>query len=242
MNNTAEVMDHEEVEVQAQALDIYNQAYICKVVDPASYENAGLLAKIIKDASKKIVDYFKPMKEAAQKAHKTICEREKEHLKPLADADALVRRAMSEFLQEQERIRREEERKVQLKADEEARKERERLEAQALKALDKGTDKGNARAEALLEQAQEVVAEPVFIAPVVDKTVRVGNTAITSKSDIEVIVTDIQVLCAAVAYGDVPSTVIKIANGQLKTFCKNMQVKSGQHGLHIKDVFGPAIR
>lgn len=45
-----------------------------------------------------------------------------------------VRKTMNEFLQEQERVRREEERKARIAAEEAARKEQERLLAQAAKA------------------------------------------------------------------------------------------------------------
>ncbi len=124
--------------------------------------------------------------------------------RPFVAVQTLIGNEQRKFLAAQEQIRQEQERKARMAADEAARKERAKLEAQAAKAAEKG--KGEKAAD-LIEKAQEVVAAPVFVAPVVDKNVR---------KDISVTVTDLKALCAAIGSGQVPTTVIDVKAGQLK--------------------------
>jgi len=226
MNNEPEVIEQENM-----AVDIYQQARAVKVRDKETYDSAGALALCIKDMTKQVMDYWRPVKEKAFAAHKEICNRETELLKPLKDAAGLIDTQRRAWLAEQERIRQEAERKARIAAEEAARKERERLEAQALAALDKGKE---AKAEALIERAAEVVPEPVFVAPPVEKNVR---------RDISVTVTDLRSLCAAIGAGLVPTSVIKELPGPLKTWAKSMQIKNGQvPGIRIAETIAPINR
>jgi hypothetical protein len=229
--NTAEVLATVEVEQKTQALDIYQQAYAVKVRDKESYDSAGALALCIKDMTKQVQDYWKPIKDKAHAAHKEICNRETELLKPLKDAAGLIDTQRRAWLAEQERIRQEAERKARAIAEEAARKERARIEAQARKAAEKG--KADKAAE-LIEKAAEVVAAPVFVAPTIDKNVR---------KDIAVQVTDLKALCAAIGAGFVPCTVIDIKPAALKTWAKSMQIKNGQvPGIVITETIAPINR
>ncbi|MBM4311421.1 MAG: hypothetical protein FJ119_10820 [Deltaproteobacteria bacterium] len=229
MSDTA--LTPEVVEQETQALDIYQQAYAVKVVDKATYESAGALALAIKDMTKQVTDYWKPIKDKAYAAHKEICARETELLKPLKDAAGLIDTRRRAYLNEQELIRQEAERKARAIAEEQARKEREKLAAQAAKAAEKGKAE---KASELAAQAAEVVAAPVFVAPAIDKNVR---------KDIAVSVTDLKALCAAIGAGIVPPTVVEVKAGALKSWAKAMQIKNGQvPGIVITETIAPVNR
>ena len=116
--------------------------------------------KVAKSWRKKVVEWFKESKEASDKAHKAIVAQESSLIKPIDVAEKIVKNKITAWDDEQERIRIAEQRKLQAIADEKARKERLRLEAQAAKLKTP-----ELKAERL-EMADEVVAPVVTVAPV----------------------------------------------------------------------------
>lgn len=113
----------------------------------ADYETAADFGRQIKEKAKTVTDFFKPMKDSAYQAHKAVCDREKTMLKPLQDAEKMLKKSMAAYLQEKERKRLELERKMQREA--EAERERMLNEAAALEA-----DGKTEEAEAVLMDAQ----------------------------------------------------------------------------------------
>jgi reverse gyrase len=136
-----------------QAIAISNdQATSLKVVDTTTYEQAGVMLKGIKALKANIQEYFKPLKDAANKAHKAITQREAEELAKLAPAMEHLSNTMSTWNQEQDRLRRIEQ--ARLEAD--ARKlEEDRRIAEALLA-EKAGDKA---------EAEAILSAPVIVAP-----------------------------------------------------------------------------
>ena len=72
------------------------------------YSRGGDILKDIKARIKAVKDYWKAPKAAAQAAHKTLVDREKQMLKPLEDAEATVKKTMLAYTTEQQRKRQEE--------------------------------------------------------------------------------------------------------------------------------------
>jgi len=99
-------------------LSLKETAQTIAVVDNESYLLAGQFAKDIKDCKSKVEAYFKPLKDAANKAHKAITQREAEELKPLKEADTIIRGQISVYLSEQERLRKEAQAKAEAVAAE----------------------------------------------------------------------------------------------------------------------------
>ena len=115
---------------------------------------------------KRWLEYWKPVKESAKKAHSDICAKEKE----VTDFIDETRQIAESKIMAWQRIEREkaeaEQRRLQAVADEQARKERERLEREAAKL------KTAEKKEERLEQAAAVVAPVVTItAPKMSGTV-----------------------------------------------------------------------
>lgn len=143
------------VVIQAQTLLSNAESYAVTSIE--QYTQAGEFLKHIKAKYKELDEQRKGMTKPLDDSKKRIMDFFNKPLDFLTRAESTVKRAMIAFSDEQERIRREEQRK----ADEAARKERERIEAQARKAAESGKVE---KAVALEERAATVVA------PVIDRT------------------------------------------------------------------------
>lgn len=99
------------LEVRADALSVTNDE---------EYQDAAEFLKVLKDQAGKVRDFFKPIKDAAHKAHKEICDREKMMLEPLTRAESVIKKAASGYLADQERKRREAEERARQAAKAEA--------------------------------------------------------------------------------------------------------------------------
>lgn len=78
--------------------------------------------------AKAVADFFRPFKDMAHKLHKGLCDRENEILGPILALDLRLKRAITDYKTEQDRIRQEAER---VEADQRRRDEEARLLAEA---------------------------------------------------------------------------------------------------------------
>lgn len=120
-----------------------------RVATPVQYTDAGEQLKQIKAAMKRLDDLRKGMTRPLDTAKKAIMDFFRAPEEKLARAESGIKRAMISYSDEQERIRREEQRK----AEEAARKERERLEAIARETERKAREKAEAERKAAEEAA-----------------------------------------------------------------------------------------
>ena len=133
------------------------------IASPADFTAAGEFLKAVKAAQNRVTAHFAGMKAAAHAAWKAVTTQEADTLKPLAEAEAVVKRRMLDYHAEQERIRIAEERRLQAEADERARREREALERKA------AAMKTEAKREEYAERAAAVQAPVVTVAPTAPK-------------------------------------------------------------------------
>jgi len=113
------------------------------------YDKGTAILKDIKARVKKVKEYWKEPKANADAAHKALVAKEAQMLKPLQEAESIIKKAMLAYTTEVERKRRE--------AEEAARKVREaevrRLEAIAAQAEAQGDED---TAEIMRDMAEEV--------------------------------------------------------------------------------------
>ena len=133
-------------------------------------------------------------------------------MKPFEDAESIIKRKVIAYQSELERKRQEEARKAEAARLEAERKERERLEAQAKKAEEKGKVE---KAEALREQAETVVAAPVFMPPPPPQ-VKGSNFRKVWKGK----VIDIKALCQAIGSGHAPINFIELNQAAINAYAK----------------------
>ena len=205
-----------ETSFKEDALTLKSQAQAIKVISKESYVTAGELGKGMKALRARVVEYFKPLKDAANKAHKVLTTKEAEELKPIDEAIKILADSMDTFNAEQERIRKAAQDKIRAEKEAIAAKEREKLLAQAIKAEEKGNIE---KAETLLDKAENVYVAPVTVEPTIDKTVKTDSGAnITQAKKLEVSVTDMKIFIAELVKRDLMPNMLEAKTAPLKAF------------------------
>jgi hypothetical protein len=146
--------------ISQEVAPVVARAAAVVVSNPDQYREAGEFLKLVKAAQKKVEDWFAEPVKAAHQAWKALTNRRDDTMQPLLGAERTIKNKMVAYANEQERIRRAEQERLQAEADEKARQERERLEKQAAKI--KTPDLKHAR----MDQAAAVVAPVVVVASV----------------------------------------------------------------------------
>lgn len=160
-----------EAEIQEAVSMVEVQARQIVITTDAEYEKAAAFGKQLKAKAKVVTDFFEPMKTSAYQAHRAVCEREKATLKPLQEAEKILKKTISGYIQEKERQRKELE--AQIRKEAEAEKERKLNEAIALESEGK-----TAEAEAAMFDAQvtESIAGNATVVMSTPKTTGVSNS------------------------------------------------------------------
>ena len=127
------------------------------VMGPESRDGVVEMIKEVKSMKSKIVEFFKDSKDHAYKAWKGIVANEKTFTDRLDAVEKNAKTSILKYDNEQEAIRRKEQLRLQAIADEEARRERERLEKHAAKL------KTKEKQDALLEEAESIIAPVVQV-------------------------------------------------------------------------------
>ena len=125
-----------------QVTGVQTQAEAFVVTSEEEYAKAAEFGRLIKQKTAEVKDFFKPMKEQAHQAHKAICDKENAMLAPLKNAEAVLKKAMGEFIQEQERKRKAQEEALRRAAEQ----ERDRLLAEAAEKEKSGDVDGSEEA------------------------------------------------------------------------------------------------
>lgn len=164
-----------EIQVKEQAATLEQQAQDYQIVSNTDYEEAAGFLKRVKGAETEVKAYWKPAKDAAAKAHKEICEKEKAMLSICESAEKILKGKMLVYSQKIEAERR--------AAEEEARKaaqaESDRLLAEAAKAEKSGNSMAATVNMAMAEQMESVKPAVQVAAPKVTgiSTKRYGKPA-----------------------------------------------------------------
>lgn len=122
----------DEQQLTREVTDIEFRAGAFTIHTEEDYSRAGEFGRELKQQSARVKEFFGPMKDSAYKAHRAICDREKAMLKPLENAEKIIKKTMSAYIQEQELKRREQEEAMRRAA--EAERERKLEEAAALES------------------------------------------------------------------------------------------------------------
>lgn len=184
-------------ELETKALTFSDRARALAIIDQQTFDAAGEMLVAIKGLRAEAESHHRPIIDAAHKAHKAALDGLKKIDGPLAEAESIIKPKISGYLQEQERIR--------LEAERKAREEAERLEAERLESAIVEAEQNGASVEevaAMCEQPMPI-AMPAPVAPAVRPVYGV-STAKTYR--VEVI--SIRELCKAVAMGQVPETYV----------------------------------
>lgn len=160
-----------------------------RIIDQQSYDDAYVLVTEIVTLRRRIQEHHKPLKDKAFAAHKAIVAAEKKMLDPLQQAETAIKRALGAWYDEQDRLRREEQARLeaaQRKADEEARL-----------ALAVEAEQNGATSDTLEEILDTPVVAPAIVA---QPTYRRAN-GISTQQRWRAEVIDLKALCLAIGQG-----------------------------------------
>jgi len=149
----------DEIEVKQQATTLEQQAQDYQIATNDDYEQGAEFLKRVKGTEKEVKSYWKPAKDAAAKAHKEICQKEKAMLSICESAEKILKGKMLSYSQKIEAERRAAEEAARKKAQEES----DRLLAEAAKA-EKSGDTMQATVNMAMAEQMESVKPTVQIA------------------------------------------------------------------------------
>ena len=178
----AQAVSRKSTELTVQAEDI-------QVVDPASQTAASDLLLAIAQIRSEIATTFKPMKDAAYKAHKTICDQERMLDDPLLLAEKTLKSRIGAFVADQERIASEREQELRRDAEEKAVAEAaQRTQELAIdQAIDLESRGQTAAAEAVLANPAPVAPRYVAPAPVAPAVARTQGVSTRTGWDFRIL-------------------------------------------------------
>jgi len=197
-----QAMSNEANEIKIKIIDF-------EVNSKETMDIAGILAKKIKTRKKAVNEFFKPLVDKANQAHKALTSERKKILKPIEEADILLRSKMSFYLAEQERIRLE----LQLKQESILLKQQEEAQLALATQLE---DEGE------IELANEVLEEKTnqlnnYIQK--DKNPEGISTRLTWKYE----VTDLLALVKAVANSEASLEVIDVKDTVMGALVRSLK-------------------
>ena len=128
---TPDVTEQEKT-LSKQVTEIEFQASAITIASEEDYQNAAGFGRMLKQRTSDVKEFWKPMKDAAHKAHAEICSKEKAMLQPLTNAEKILKNTMGVYVAEQDRKRREAEEAARRAAQEEVdRKMQEAIDLDA---------------------------------------------------------------------------------------------------------------
>lgn len=149
----------ETAEIQKQSISLIEQAKAIKIVSNEDYAVAGEFLIVLKKMVKEIEATFKEPKSLANALRDSLCKAENNHADPVRAAIKLVGDLMSDHKLREERLKRDEERRLKLEADERAAIARKQLEEERLQNATQLQDMG------LKDEALDVLDQPMVIPP-----------------------------------------------------------------------------
>lgn len=190
-------MEQIEQQLQSQALTWPEKARAITIADQQTYDQATELLKGTAALEKEIKAHYGPLKQEAHEAHKKITAAEKSVLAPVQEASGILRSSVAQYASEQERLRREEERRL---AEIARKEEEERRLSEAIEAEANG---------ATVDEVEAVIERP-SIAPMPRvQPAYMPTKGISTREIWHAEVTNIRELARAVADGRAAPTLIQ---------------------------------
>lgn len=180
-----------------------------RIQTSGDYEAAATQLATIKSKAKELESQRKAITKPLDDAKRQVMDLFRQPLQFLSDAEGVIKQGMAAFTREQERLRLEQQRK----AEEAARKERERLERRAAKAAEKGQE----------DKAFELQAQAETVHPPVVAFEKPQARGVSVRQNWKAEVVDFQALVRAVAEGKAPARLLKVDQTELNKLAKALQ-------------------
>ena len=149
-----------ESELKAEVSIVERRASELQIVDDLSYGMAGELVKQVKIASKKVEEYWEPMRKSTYDAYQAVNTHKSEMADPLKKAEKMIKDKMSSYMMEVERKRKEEEERLRELARQEMESKLREAEEATLMGDDESAEMALAEAS-VMQNAMSTVVEAV---------------------------------------------------------------------------------
>lgn len=235
----------EEKELKEQSLSLYNEVKDFVIKDDTGYALVSDYLARCRAGIKTITAKLEPQRKALQDAKDRFQDFKNEMLKPYQDGDAIC----TEKIQVWQLAQREKQRKAQEEADRIARIEQKRQEDELLRQAEELTAQGKD------SEAQEVIEQPVYVAPIVVPSVApkvsTSSGTVSGSFKYEAQIVDMQKFLTAVISGKVNFDLnkIKINKSDLDSIPNNQGLRKPPYpdmtsvpGLRITEIFTPSAR
>lgn len=206
---------------EAEGASLIDSARSLTITDQISREKAAEFTINARRVVKIIEDEFKPDIKSANDLHKSLLSRMNNLTLRYKEAKGIVDKKISDDYFEQEKIRRENERIAQEKADAERKAQEEALAKAAEEAIEaEDFDK----AEEIMDTVVPEIVAPV--APEVQQSTRSTLGTATVRKDIKVELVDLKAALGGIIRGDFPETFVTVDLGAVKKYAKVCNLKS----------------
>lgn len=200
---------------EVQGVELLEHAKSIIIVDDTTRELAVEFTSNARKAVRAIEEEFRPDIDTAHQLHRDLLARLKKLILPFTEARVTVDKEIGRDYMERERVQREEERKAQVKADAERKRQEDALAKQAEEAIKEGDME---EAEALLDS--EVITAPIVPVAKVEQTAKSDAGSTTVRKDIKVELVAKDLVIAAVHSDILPMTFLNVDMGVVKRFAK----------------------
>ena len=210
-------MDTSIIEVEQKALTMPEKANRLQVVDQLTFKAACEFREALKAVQKEIDEAFDPIISKAHQAHKEACAQKKKAEGPIVEAKRVIEPRISQYLSEQELIRKQEE----IRLAEIARKAEEEAKLAEAAAYEAAGDK---------ETAEEIINEPIKATTVVLPKANL-NTGINMRETWTAEVVNLEELFRAIA-----NKQVSINAGEANMTYLNGMARTQKSGMNIPGV------
>lgn len=199
----------EEESLESKALTWPERAKSIAVTDQESCERAANVLLDVAAMRKEIQEHHAPLKKKAHEAHKAICDAEAKLLEPVAEAEKILKGAISKYQLEEQR-KAEEARRI---AEEQAQREADEAREAEIEAAE--------AAGASAEEIQSIVEQPVIpTVPVVVTPAPQVPKGLASMTQYKGVVTSLPLLLKAAVEGKVPMSLVQANETALNQFVR----------------------
>lgn len=222
------------------SLAIQKEAEKIVIVSQEQCELVANLKSNWKTYLKEREEYWEPLQESSYEAYQGVLSNKKAECEPVRKAIGRAQKMMDDWSTEQLRIIIHEQQRLEAEAVAKAEKEKLKLLEQAVKLEEKGQIE---KAEEKLEKAEEVFPEPVF-AKIPPKTIKTTyGINITTKSDIEIVITNTKLLALEIGNGRIPLSAMKLCEVELKKWAKFFGKKGKEvPGMIIREIVKTSVK
>lgn len=196
-------------ELRGEIKSVEQRARDLQIATPEDYEGAGDILKEAKSFQKKVNDWFDPLVKNAHRAWKSLTEKRAETLQPATNVERILKDKMLEYNRKKAEEARKEQERLQAEAEAKARRERERLMKRA------ETLKTEEKRQQALQEAEQVQTVQVTVESEAPK-----QEGVVIKKTWKAKVVDQKQVIKSALEGTIPITMIVIDQSALNKFAQ----------------------